>query len=209
MVTKHPLPSSVEPTSVTQALTDPQWRAAMSSELTALMRHDTWHLVSPPKDCNIIGCKWVFQVKRLVDGSIDRFKARLVAKGFNQRPGLDYTQTFSPVVKPVTIRTILSVAVMHGWPLHQLDVNNAFFMAISQKKYTCRNLLDFGTNLHQILFVVLRRQSMALNKHHVLGILHLNKLFWNLVLSIPSLTLYCLSIMLRPLLLTFWCMFTI
>jgi hypothetical protein len=126
MVTKHPLPSSVEPTSVTQALTNPQWRAAMSSELTALMRHDTWHLVSPPKGCNIIGCKWVFRVKRLADGSIDRFKARLVAKGFNQRLGLDYTQTFSPVVKPVTIRTILSVAVMHGWPLHQLDVNNAF-----------------------------------------------------------------------------------
>jgi hypothetical protein len=126
MVTKHPLPPSLEPISVTQALTDPQWRAAMSSELTALMRHDTWHLVPPLKGCNIIGCKWVFQVKRLVDGSIDKFKARLVAKGFNRRPGLDYTQTFSPIVKPVTIRTILSVAVMHGWPLHQLDINNAF-----------------------------------------------------------------------------------
>jgi hypothetical protein len=126
MVTKHPLPPSLEPTSVTQALTDPQWRATMSSELIALMRHDTWHLVPPPKGCNIIGYKWVFRVKRLADGSIDRFKARLVAKGFNQRPGLDYTQTSSPVVKPVTIHTILSVDVMHGWPLHQLDVNNAF-----------------------------------------------------------------------------------
>ena len=126
MVTKHPLPPSLEPTSVTQAFNEPHWRAAMSSELTALMRHDTWHLVPPLKDCNIIGCKWVFRVKRFPDGSIDRFKARLVAKGFNQRPGLDYTQTFNPVVKPVTIRTILFVVVMHGWPLHQLDVNNAF-----------------------------------------------------------------------------------
>jgi hypothetical protein len=126
MVTKHPLPLSLEPTSVTQALTDPQWRAAMSFELTALIRHDTWHLVPPLTGCNIIGCKWVFRVKRLADGSIDRFKARLVAKGFNQRPGLDYTQTFSLVVKSVTIRTILSVVVMHGWPLHQLDINNAF-----------------------------------------------------------------------------------
>jgi histone deacetylase 1/2 len=83
MVTKHPLPPSLEPTSVTQAFNEPHWRAAMSSELTALMRHDTWHLVPPLNDYNIIGCMWVFRVKRFADGSIDRFKARVVAKGFN------------------------------------------------------------------------------------------------------------------------------
>ena len=114
LVTKHPLPSSLEPTCVTAALADPRWREAMSTELTALMRHNTWKLVSPPSDCNIVGCKWVFRVKRLADGSVDRFKARLVAKGFNQRPGLDYKETFSPVVKPVIIRTVLTLAVMQG-----------------------------------------------------------------------------------------------
>jgi len=126
LVTKHPLPSSLETSSVAAALTDSRWREAMSSELTALMRHNTWQLVPPPTNCNIVGCKWVFRVKRHANGTVDRFKARLVAKGFNQRSGLDYKETFSPVVKSVTIRTVLAIAVMQGWSLRQLDVNNAF-----------------------------------------------------------------------------------
>lgn len=126
LVTKHPIPLSLEPTNVNQALPDPRWCDAKSSELTALMHHGTWQLVLPPQGCNIIGCKWIFRVKQLADGSIDWFKVRLMAKDFNQRLGLDYTQTFSPVVKQVTIQTMLSIVVMHGWPLRQLDVNNAF-----------------------------------------------------------------------------------
>jgi hypothetical protein len=98
----------------------------MSTELIALMKHGTWDLVPSPSNCNPVGCKWVFRVKRKADGSVDRFKARLVAKGYNQRPGLDYKETFSPVVKPATIRTIMTIFVMNGWELRQMDVNNAF-----------------------------------------------------------------------------------
>jgi hypothetical protein len=71
---------------------------------------------------NTVGCKWVFKLKRKVDGSVECHKARLVTKGFHQQAGLDYGETYSPIVKPTTIRTILSIAYTAGWSLKQIDI---------------------------------------------------------------------------------------
>lgn len=98
----------------------------MQEEFNALLRNNTWTLVPPRPGFNIVGCKWVYKTKRKADGSIERYKARLVAKGFHQQQGIDFDETFSPVVKAPTTRVVLSLACAYGWPLRQLDVRNAF-----------------------------------------------------------------------------------
>jgi hypothetical protein len=100
-----------EPSCYQKAATDPRWVQAMAEEFQALMNNATWTLCPRPPHQNIISNKWVYRIKQKVDGSINKLKSILVAKGFEQQNGIDYTETFSPVIKPATIRVILSLAV--------------------------------------------------------------------------------------------------
>jgi hypothetical protein len=115
-----------EPPTYTVASKIPEWQQAMASEFEALQRQQTWSLVPSSSTQNVIGCRWVYKIKRHTDGSISRYKARLVAKGFHQQARVDYDETFSPVVKPPTVRIILSLAAHNHWSLRQFDVSNAF-----------------------------------------------------------------------------------
>ena len=98
----------------------------MHMEFEALLFNKIWTLCLRPSHQHVIHNKWVYKIKRKSDGAVDRFKARLVAKGFEQTFGIDYTDTFSPAIKPSTIRAILALAVYFNWMIKQLDISNAF-----------------------------------------------------------------------------------
>ncbi|GJU24105.1 ribonuclease H-like domain-containing protein [Tanacetum coccineum] len=122
----HTSPLSPIPKSPFLALKDPNWSNDMHDEYNALVKNGTWILVPRPSNVNLVRSMWLFKHKFHADGTLSRYKARLVANGSSQQLGVDFDETFSPVVKPATIRTVLSLVVSRRWPIHQLDVKNAF-----------------------------------------------------------------------------------
>ena len=116
-----PIPSSYK-----QAMEHKCWQDAIETELFALDENQTWDIVPCPPSIKPLGNKFVFTIKLHSDGSIDRYKARLVVLGNKQHFGLDYEETFAPVAKMTTVRTIISIVASESWQIHQLYVKNAF-----------------------------------------------------------------------------------
>jgi hypothetical protein len=117
------------PKTLKQAMATPfakEWAEAAVEEWLSLVSNNTWTLVEREPWMKVIPCKWIFTVKTLHDGSLDRFKARLVAGGHRQVEGVDYNETYAPVSKHATLRTLFAVAANRGWSVQQLDIKTAF-----------------------------------------------------------------------------------
>ncbi|GKC86797.1 ribonuclease H-like domain-containing protein [Tanacetum coccineum] len=143
----HVTTTSPLPRSHVHTLRDPNWKEAMLDEYNALITNRTWVLVPRPTNVNVVRSMWLFKHKFNADGSLSRYKARLVANGRSQQQGIDCDETFSLVVKPATIRTVLSLAVSHDWPIHQLHVKNAFLHGhLSKTVYMHQTLGFFDPN---------------------------------------------------------------
>ncbi|KAG8501032.1 hypothetical protein CXB51_003112 [Gossypium anomalum] len=111
--------SETEPTTIDEAFASKEWALAAQQEYEALLRNDTWDLVPLLANRRAVGCKCVFKLKKHSDGTIARYKGRIVVKGYLQEASVDFQDTFSPVVKPTTIRVVLALAVQFGWQLRQ------------------------------------------------------------------------------------------
>lgn len=115
-----------EPWDYNEAKELKEWRDACGEKITSITKNNTWNLVDLPIGTKPIGLKWVFEIKRNSDGSINKYKARLVAKGYVQRHGIDFDEVFAPVARIETVRFIIALAASNGWEIHHLDVKTAF-----------------------------------------------------------------------------------
>lgn len=138
----------MEPSHFLEAVKHSVWQHAMAEEFAALVKQGTWTLVSPQPHANIIGCQWIYKIKRHSDGSVERYKARLVANGNQQYEGIDFSETFSPVIKQPTIKVILSLVVHHQWSIRQLDVTNAFLHGVIDEEVYMKQPLGYKDSVH-------------------------------------------------------------
>jgi hypothetical protein len=138
--------AETEPTTFSVAVNDERWRSAMQHEIQALEDNHTWIMCPLPTNKKALGCKWIYKVKYRSDGTIERFKARLVILGNHQVEGVDYTETFAPVAKMVTVRIVLATAAAKGWELHQMDVHNVFLHGELQEEVYMKLPPGFRTN---------------------------------------------------------------
>ena len=119
-----------------------QWQEAMQEEMLSLKENNTWTLVDLPSGHKAIDNRWVFHVKQQPNSLNDRYKARLVAKGYSQRAGIDYDETFSPVARFDTIRSVLSVAAIKNLYIAQFDVKTAFLYGTLDEEIYMKQLKD-------------------------------------------------------------------
>jgi transposase InsO family protein len=155
-----------------------RWKRSMRTEYDQLIRANTWDLVPYERGMNVVGCRWVYKLKTLANGGTKE-KSRLVAQGFTQVPGVDYEETYSPVVRYASLRALFALAAHHDWEVHHMDVRSAYlngkleetiymeqpagFVQEGQRRLICKlkkglyGLKQAGRTWHQTIDPALRR----------------------------------------------------
>jgi hypothetical protein len=136
-----------EPSSYEEVAEKKVWQDAMIEEYQSIMKNDVWDIVLRPKEKSMVTSKWLYKFKHVVDGSIEKFKARFVARGFSQKEGIDYEETFAPVVRYTSIRATMAIAAKMGWKLHQMDIKTAFLNGVIEEEVYVEQPQGFETHV--------------------------------------------------------------
>ena len=118
----------------------------MIEEYQSIMKNDVWDVVPRPEGKSVVTSKLIYKIKHAIDGSIEKYKARFVAQGFSQKEGIDYEETFAPVAKYTSIRSVPALAAMMKWKIHQMDVKTAFLNGVVEEEVYVEQLLGFETH---------------------------------------------------------------
>jgi hypothetical protein len=123
-----------EPTCFEEAIQMKEWVDAMTEEYQSIIKNDVWEIVPRPKSKDVVSSKWLFKIKHAVDGRIEKYKERFVACGFSQKESIDHEETFAPVARYTSIRTIIVLAAKMKWKLHQMDVKTTFLNGVIEEE---------------------------------------------------------------------------
>ena len=107
---------------------------AMMEEYQSVMKNDVCDILPKPENKSVVSSKWIYKIKHVVDGSIEKYKARFVARGFYHKEEIDYEETFVPVARNTSIKTIMALASMMKWNLHHMDVKESFLNGVIEEE---------------------------------------------------------------------------
>ena len=118
----------------------------MIKEYQSIMNNDVWDVVPRLDGKSVVTSKWIYKIKHTADGSIEKYKARFMARGFSQKEGIDYEETFAPVARYTSIKSVLALVAVMKWKIHQMDVKTAFLNGVVEEEVYVEQTLSFETH---------------------------------------------------------------
>jgi hypothetical protein len=146
---------------------------AMVEEYTSIMRNDVWDIVSRLEGKSVVSSRWLYKIKHVADGSIEKFKVRFVVRGFSQKEGVDYEETFSPVTRYASIRVVISISLVMRWRIHQMDVKTTFLNGIIEEEVYIEKPQGFEVHGRESHVCRIKKSLYRLKQHPGHGILGL------------------------------------
>ena len=142
-----------EPTSYEETTQKKEWVEAMTEEYQTIMKNNVWDRLLKLENKSVVSSKWIHKIKHDVDVSIEKYKEIFVHRGFSHKEGIDYEETFYLVARYTSIRTIMALASMMKWDLHQMDVKTTFLNGVIEEEFTSNKHKDLKSKTKRIMYV--------------------------------------------------------